>query len=582
LIALAGFQSAQFRQSIWGGANLRVLMRHQTALRLTLALATIGAAVVITVAILPGSRRSLRHGDPVSILQEPSALLVDPARTLQTLRSLGVNVVRVSVAWDAVAPVPASRTRPQGFRAADPGSYPATRWMPFDAIVDDASRDGIEPDLVLTGNAPLWASGPAPTRTERVSGLWSPSPAAYGQFVQAVATRYSGSYRPPGASTPLPRVHFWEIWNEPNWGPSLQPQLALNPPRIVSAVEYRRLVDAAWSALRRTGHRGDTVVVGSLSPRGLTAPPESTSALQAAIDVSSPLGFTRTLYCVDSSYKPLRGRAAALAGCPTVAGASRRFREEHPALFEATGYGIHPYPINGPPTEDNAANPDTVEFGEIPNLESALDRVQRAYGSRRRMSVYNTEYGYITRPPNPNPGYISPATAARYLNWAEYLTWRDPRMASTMQYELYDPNPAPDVFGPGGFATGLIFYGGKPKATFYAYRMPIFLPVTRAASRQALEVWGCVRPAPYAYLDTDRPQYVRIQFRAARAGRFLTVRTIRLTAARGCYFDVHVGFPASGTVRLAWSYPADDPRLHDPVTPGQTTIYSRDVTLTVR
>jgi hypothetical protein len=557
-------------------------IRPRTALRTVIALIALCGVVALAIVVFQSDRHAARHGRPVSILQETVNLLQNPARTLQTLRSLGVDVARVTVAWNAIAPASSSHNPPSGFNAADPNAYPAAIWRPYDAIVRDASRIGVEPDLVLTGAAPLWATGQAPTRKERLSGLWRPSPAEYGQFVQAVAARYSGKYTPPGASRPLPRVRFWEIWNEPNWGAALEPQLALDPPRIVSAVEYRALVDEAWNALRGTGHRGDTVVIGSLSPRGLTVPPKSTRPVQAAVNVSSPIGFTRILYCVDSSYRPLRGRSAALAGCPTTSGGSARFRDTHPALFAATGYAIHPYPIGGPPTEAGAANPDTVEFGEIPNLESALVRVQGAYGVHRQMNVYNTEYGYITRPPNTGTEYISPATAAHYLNWTEYLTWRDPRLASTMQYLLYDPNPKPDVFGPGGFATGLIFYNGTPKATFYAYRMPIFLPATTAARGQPLEVWGCARPARYAYSDTHRTQYVQIQFRPRGGTSFRTVRTVRLAASRSCYFDVRLAFSDSGEVRLQWSYPRGDRRLRDPVTPAQTTIHSRSVSVTIQ
>jgi hypothetical protein len=555
--------------------------RRHTAL-LALALAAVAAAAVVVIVVVSAEGSRARHGQPISMLEEPVGMFSHPARTLQTLRSLGVRVMRIPLAWNLLAPDPFSHHRPSRFDAAEPAAYPAVNWRPFDAIMEEASRDGIEPDLLLTGNAPLWATGPAPTPAERTSGIWNPSPAAYGQFVQAVARRYSGEYTPHGASKPLPRVHFWEIWNEPNWGSSLQPQLELDPPRIVSAVEYRSLLDAGWAALRRTGHSADTIVIGSLSPRGITAPPKSTRAVQAAVAVSSPLGFTRILYCLDTAYRPLRGRAAALAGCPATSEGSRQFPRAHPGLFGASGYGIHPYPIAGPPTEANAANPDTVEFGEIPNLEAALDRVQSAYGSHRRMRVYNTEYGYVTHPPNANPGYISPLTAARYLNWTEYLTWRDPRIASTMQYLLYDPEPRPgDVFGPGGFATGLISFHSRPKPTFYAYRMPIFLPVTRTAPGNALEVWGCARPAPNAYLDTHRPQYVQVQFRSPQSAGFRTVRTVRLAAARSCYFDTSVKFPSSGTVRLSWSYPADDARLRDPVAPRQRDIYSRNVAITL-
>jgi hypothetical protein len=512
------------------------------------------------------------------MFEEDAQVLAHPRRTLQTLRSLGVDVVRLNVQWASIAPHSASSTPPR-FNASDPGAYPPRRWAPFDRVVRQAHADGITLDLLLTGGAPLWATGPTAPPAERRSGGWEPSPTAYEQFVQAVATRYSGTYTQPGASSPLPRVDFWEVWSEPNWGPSLQPQLALDPVRVQAASEYRLLVDAAWSALRRTGHGADTVVIGSLSPRGITVPPNS--ALAAAVEVSGPLAFTRTLYCVDSGLRPLRGTAAALVGCPATEPGSAGFRRAHPALFEATGYGIHPYPISLPPTEVDSTNPDTVEFAQIPHLASLLDRLQQIYGSHRQLPVYNTEYGYITNPPNPGTEYPSPVTAARYLNWAEYLTWRNPRIATAMQFVLYDSGAGKNAVHNVGFTTGLITSDGIPKATFYAYRMPIFMPATKAGPDQPLEVWGCVRPARYAYRDTHQPQYVDIQFRTGSSGPFRTLKTVRITDIRG-YFDVRVRFPASGTVRLKWSYPRGDRRLRDPVTPGQTTIYSRQIYVTER
>jgi hypothetical protein len=514
-------------------------------------------------------------GGPLAMFQEDAQVLSHPRRAMKTLRSLGVHVVRLNVPWASIAPDPRSRDRPTQFNASDPAAYPAANWAPFDRAVETAKASGIVLDLLLGGAAPLWATGPGAPPAERSSGAWNPSPSEYGQFVHAVATRYSGTYTTPRAGAPLPRVQFWEIWSEPNWGPSLQPQLALNPVRIAAALEYRDLVDTAWSTLQRTSHRGDTVVIGSLSPRGIVVPPNS--ALAAALDVSGPIAFTRALYCVDSADHPLRGNAAALVGCPTTDSASEQFRRTHPGLFEATGYGIHPYPIGLPPTEADSANPDTVEFSQIPNLVEVLDRLQSAYGSSKKMPVYNTEYGYITNPPNPGTEYPSPVTAARYLNWAEYLTWRDPRIATTMQFGLYDSVPAVHNVG---FSTGLLSSTGAPKATFYAYRIPLFMPVTKAGADHGLEVWGCVRPAQYAYIDTRQAQYAEIQFRSGSTGPFRTIKTVRITDPKG-YFDVGVTFPASGTVRLKWSYPIDDPQLRDPVTPGQTTIYSRNVYITV-
>jgi hypothetical protein len=277
----------------------------------------------------------------------------------------------------------------------------------------------------------------------------------------------------------------------------------------------------------------------------------------------------------------LRGTAAIQKGCPADTAGSRAFLREHPALFQVPGYGIHPYPINQPPPAPDTTNPNNVVFSGIPKLLTALDRIQRAYGSSHRIDVYNTEYGYVTNPPNTGSTVdLSPARASVYLNWAEYLTWRNPRIASYMQYGLYDAF-VNSIFGKAGFASGLIFPDGTPKATFYAYRLPIFLPVTRTTPGHALEVWGCARPAPYAYLDTHQARDVAIQFRPKSGRSFRTVRKVPLTPARGCYFDVDVKFPASGTVRLRWTYPRGDRHLVDPVTPRQTTIDSRQVAITI-
>jgi hypothetical protein len=553
-------------------------MTRTRAVLAAIVLAVVAAAVIVPALLLSGSSATRAHGDPLAMVEEDPRLLSSPVSTLEVLRDLGVDAVRLSVAWNTIAPDPSSLAPPGAFNGADPASYPAASWRPFDAVAQAAQGQGIQMDFLLTGPAPLWATRAGAPAGERASGAWEPRPVAYGRFVRAIATRYSGAYTPPGASSPLPRVSFWEIWNEPNWGPSLQPQMALHPLRIVSAPEYRRLLDAAWRALKRTGHVHDTVVIGSLSPRGITAPPSS--ALAAAVDVSSPLGFTRTLYCANSSDRPLRGVAASQAACPSTPAGSLRFRRAHPALFDASGFGIHPYPVNLPPTEADTTNPDTVEFSQISRLTDALDRLQRAYGAAARLHVYNTEYGYITNPPNVGTQYLSPTTAARYLNWTEYLTWRNPRLATTMQYLLYDPLPGPSAYGKGGFATGLMSYTGVPKATFYAYRMPIFLPVTTARHGHALEVWGSVRPAHDAGADTGRPQYAQIQFSPLGRRAFRTIKTVPIADPHG-YFDVHVTLPASGLVRLAWSYPPGDPFLVDPVTPDRTTIYSRAVRVTI-
>jgi hypothetical protein len=210
--------------------------------------------------------------------------------------------------------------------------------------------------------------------------------------------------------------------------------------------------------------------------------------------------------------------------------------------------------------------------------------LQRIYGSGKRFPIYNNEYGYITNPPNHSSArFVSPSTAAYYDNWAEYLSWRNSRIANSMQFLLYDPNPTKNVPEYGGFASGLIFYGGARKPGYNAYRLPLFLPVTSAKRGRSLEVWGCLRPAHFARLDTaGTPQQVQIQFQRGSSGGFTTLRTVTVTNTRG-YFDLRITFPASGSVRLAWSYPPGDPLLTPSlITPGDAdTVYSRTVTVKV-
>jgi len=485
----------------------------------------------------------------------PGPINGDPMPLLEQLQRLGVDRVRVFMWWDHIAPDPASPVAPQGFDATDPAAYPASNWAHFDAIARDAKALGLGLDLTLGPPPPLWAEGPGAPATKYT--WWEPNATEYGQFVTAVATRYSGTYTPSGASTPLPRVDFWSIWNEPNLGFQLAPQAIDNSTIEVSPRYYRELVDAAWSAFQGTGHGHDTILIGELGPAG-----DTTGAGPGNFNSMAPLQFLRGLYCVDSSYRLVKGTAAAELGCPTDAAGSAKFVAEHPALFSAPGFAIHPYSQGEAPNVPTPNEPDYAELASLNRLEQTLDTLQGVYGSHRQFPIWSTEFGYQTTPPDVERGVIPASWAPLYLNWAEYLSWLDPRIHSYDQYQLLDSTV-------GNFATGLELSNGTPQPAFYAYRMPIFLPVLTTVSAHPLEVWGCVRPAKFARGETRKPQRVRIQFQAASGDAWKTVKTVTLTDPYG-YFDVYTVFPRSGSVRLAWSYP------HGP------EIHSRTVAITVR
>jgi hypothetical protein len=215
-----------------------------------------------------------------------------------------------------------------------------------------------------------------------------------------------------------------------------------------------------------------------------------------------------------------------------------------------------------PPNVEASPDPDYASLAVLGRLERALDRAQRPYGSRGGMPLYLTEYGYITRPPK-RDFYLPQATAAAYLNWAEYLAWRDPRVQTLTQYLLRDPPPV-GTYAYGGFASGLEGYDGTPKPGYDAYRVPLYMPVTAASAGTPLEIWGCARPVKFYGVAP-----VQIQLRPDSGGGFQTVATATPTDARG-YFDSHVTLASGGTLRLAWTYP------------GGTTVYSRTLALTLR
>jgi hypothetical protein len=519
------------------------------------AAALAGAAAAVLIVVLSASSvpgpPSLhpRKVGLISIFEADAQLDADPVGTLRLMRALGVDRVRVFVPWGSIAPDPTARVIPAGFDPTSPGAYPVAALAPYDAIDRAAARIGVGVYIVLGSPPPLWASGPGGPR--RPLPQWRPSALEFGSFVHMMGVRYSGTYVPPGASTPLPRVNFWGIWNEPNYGADLAPQ-AIDGWRVeVSPATYRRMLDAAWSALQATGHRGDTILFGELAPRGVR---ES--------DGLTPLRFLRALYCVDTSFRPLRGVAAALRGCPATAAGSRAFRRRNPALFETTGLAIHPYPQGRPPNYLTPDEPGYADLPALPRLERTLDSLQRAYGSGRRLPIYSTEFGYKTDPPF-TLGGVSPRTAAAYLNWAEYISWRDPRVRSYDQYLLTDPA----CLHGSCFATGLEYENGKRKPSYAAFRMPVYLPVTTFTPGQSLEVWGCVRPARYAEREIGTLQTAEIQFKRAGSRAWSTLPSVTITDPNG-YFDVARVFRGSGTLRLAWRYP------HGP------RIYSRTVVLT--
>jgi hypothetical protein len=411
-----------------------------------------------------------------------------------------------------------------------------------------AHRDGLQVYFQPTAPAPTWGTTP---RELKQGYRWSHDPKAadFGQFVQAVGKRYDGQFTTTavdGTPRPLPAVRAWGIWNEPNIGGWMTPQWTKVHGTFVptAAAIYRRMLDAAWTAMARTGHRHDTIMIGETAAYGATH-----KGYGASMD---PLILLRALYCVGSDYRPLRGSAATAIGCP-ASGSRRAFARAHPALFDAQGWAHHPYDFQHPPNHVRG-DPNSASLASLSRLEHALDRAQRAYGGRGGMPIDITEWGVQSRGPSPYQPF-SQAQQAAYLNEGEYMAWSNPRVPVFSQFLLVDAAPNPKF--PKGtkpywatFQSGLLFYPSlQPKPAYNAFELPLWIPTPQHGSH--VLIWGQIRP-------TNAPKVALLQFEPQGANTWTTLTTIQPSDAEG-YFTTYANLPAAGGVRLAWTAPNGTP-----------------------
>ncbi len=520
-------------------------------------LLVVAVAVIVEVAVLSSSSSGPAPRYLQSVFQDDDHLLytstATATNTLDQLKRLGVDTIRVTVLWKALAPAPTSATMPAGFAPGDPAAYPAVLWAPYDRVVTLARSRGITVDFNLTAPGPLWAMAQG-APSARYADHWIPSAGAFGQFVAAVGRRYSGAYTPPGSTSPLPRVDYWSIWNEPNQPGWLAPQWqsAGRGTSMLAPALYRAYVKAAYAALSRTGHRPphDTFLIGELAPEGCEPGGSCIYSRQNA--PIPPIPFVRALYCLDASNRPLTGAAASQLACPPR-GRRSAFVSANPALFTATGFAHHPYSFFLAPAV-SMSDPNFAPLSDLPRLERVLDAAFRAYGVNRTLDLYLTEYGYETNPPNPFRG-VSPRAQSLYLDEADYMAWRDPRVRALSQFLLYDSPP--DTRFPRGsqrywstFQTGLRYQNGVAKPSLASYRLPLFLPDPVTSTGRPTLVWAMLRSAPHG-----SSQQAQIQWQSRRGGPYRTLATVSTDNANGV-LATRLQLPGAGVVRVAWTSPS--------------------------
>jgi len=467
-----------------------------------------------------------------SVMQDDDRLVYRDDATrdaaLQRMKSLGVDVVRVTVLWRNVA----SRLTKSQARHRDltnPRSYGVRIWNRYDNLVRSAAALGLRVDFSVTGPAPDWAHGAAP-RGERsvVAQAWEPNATQFGRFVKAVGKRFSGTYRDEDSGrTIIPRVSFWELWNEPNQAGWLAPQWSHGVPQ--SPIMYRRLYYAGRRSLDATGHGGDVILIGNTAPLGSSARGERSPI--------RPKKFLRELLCVTAGGRPMTGRGAAARGCSD-------FAKYGP--LRASAYGHHPYTKNLPPGKKDRSR-DSVSMANIGDLPVLLDR----YAKTRRISaglpIVITEFGYETNPPDPFSGQTLDHQA-QYLNEGDYAAYINPRVASQAQFQLYDAPPVPGR-RPGTkgywftYQAGLLFANGSAKPSLAAYALPFLAADTPGG----LGVWGQLRFRPNGITDQ-----VRIEHQAADGSWQPVGDPIAVTNPMG-FFQAEVPTAGPGNYRAHWT-----------------------------
>jgi hypothetical protein len=339
-------------------------------------------------------------------MYDPSQSMLAPARSFAAFHNLRVQVLRMDLLWgQVVAP-----TRPA--HPGDPND-PAYNWGPYDNFVQNAAKNHIQVLFTIYGT-PHWAGAVKPNRApKKMSNLRL--------FAQAAARRYSGSFKLPDGTT-LPAVRKWMAWNEPNNPVFLRPQWTRvggkNIP--IAAKTYVGICNAVWAGVHSTGVK-ETVACGGTDPRGNNR----ARSYRASI---APLTFLAAL------------KRYGLSG--------RHFDV----------YAHHPYYSS--PTESPTTMPKAKTVVTLANINVLISQLTREYGHK---TLWITEYGYQTRPPDPHFG-VSWAKQAKYLSQAYAIARRNPRIGLMTWFLLRDEKRL------AGWQSGLETYSGKKKPAYYAFR----------------------------------------------------------------------------------------------------------------
>lgn len=385
-------------------------------------------------------------------------------------KAAGMGLFRMDVVWRSVAPA---------VRPVDPTDPAVYNWSAIDDSLLRAKARGMEV-MFTVYRAPVWAEAPG-RDPSAAPGAWKPDPSEFAAFGKALATRYDGAHG-------VPRVRYFEAWNEANLNIFLTPQWRNG--RIVSDDHYRRMLNGFYDAVKSVRPDNKVLAAGTA--------PYGDDVRKSGQGRTRPLQFYRELMCL----KRTRNKKST---CPSK------------AKFDLAAH--HPINRSGSP-RTSAVHPDDVTTPDVKNLKKALRYAERKHTilpSRKGRDIWATEIWIETNPPDKRDG-VSVSKAGDWIAETLYLLWKQ-GVEKVINYRIQDdayapPGPAGEVIS---IQAGLWFHpsvrgGARKDEVFTAFDFPF---VTERRSRNSLFAWGVA------------PSSGKLRIERRKGNRWQPVKTLR-------------------------------------------------------
>ena len=449
------------------------------------AVAAASLAITLSSGLLAGTGSAAAQGLQTGFIDQGLFVHSGPSSQAAWLdRAVGerASIVRISAVWPNIVgdSPPANPANP-----ADP-DY---NFSALDAAVTAATARHLQVFFTVN-SAPAWAEGPNRPKSAP-AGTWKPNPRALGQFGQALAKRYSGSF---GG---LPRVRYFELWNEPNLSIDLTPQW--EGTKAESPEIYRQMLNAFYAGVHRAQPDAQ-VIAGATAPFG----DPRTNPRNPRLPRMRPLSFLRQLLCLNAQLTA--------TNCPTK------------AHLDVLSH--HPINLLNPPGY-RAINPNDVEVADFHKVRAVLNAAERANTilPARDHPLWATELGWYTNPPTSFG--VPVAKEARWVEQSLYLLWKQGADVA-VNFLIRDRQTQSKT----ATTSGVFFSDGRPKPSATSFRFPF---VAHRTSSTRVDVWG------------KSPESGQLQIEKKGSSGWTTVKT--LAVIRGQVFTAPLALGKAADLR---------------------------------